>query len=118
MVVLERIGEGIDGARQAVHLGPHRPGGDPRFVNLGSEGDQLLVTLEPVADCGRERLLALDGALDRLQERDPQLAELVELRFFGGQSVDVCARILGVGERQAYRWWKTAKLVLKQELER
>lgn len=61
-------------------------------------------------------LLELDQALARLAEADPLLAQLVELRFFGGQPMEECARVLGLSERQAYRWWQAARAVLRQEL--
>ena len=63
-------------------------------------------------------LVELDGALDRLKEQDPDLVRLVELRFFGGRSVEESARVLGISLRKAYRWLKTARAWLRRELER
>ena len=62
-------------------------------------------------------LVPLDEALERLHAKDPEVAELIELRFFGGRTVDECAKILEISERQAYRWWQTARAWLRQELE-
>ncbi|MEZ6017099.1 MAG: ECF-type sigma factor [Planctomycetota bacterium] len=62
-------------------------------------------------------IVALDKALCLLEARDPKLAELVELHFFGGRSMVECAAYLGVSERQAFRWWKTARAFLHREVE-
>ena len=61
-------------------------------------------------------LVALDDALLLLAERDPAMVRLVELRFFGGLSVDDAAEVLGISPRTAAREWKTAKAWLKTEL--
>ena len=46
-----------------------------------------------------DELLALDEAIDRLAAMDPQLAKLVELRFFGGMTFEETGRVLGVVSR-------------------
>ena len=61
-------------------------------------------------------LLGLDAALTKLAEKDARSAELVELHFFGGCTMDECARTLGVSERQAYRWWQAARAFLHREV--
>jgi RNA polymerase sigma factor (TIGR02999 family) len=61
-------------------------------------------------------ILALDAALERLQQHDPELVKLVELRFFGGHEVAEAARLLGISERTAYRRWNVARLFLQDEL--
>ena len=63
-------------------------------------------------------LVALDAALERLAKRDPDAVRLIELRFFGGRSMEEAAELLGVSERQARRWWAAARLQLHEELER
>ena len=63
-------------------------------------------------------LLELEVALQRLQARDPEAVRLIELRFFGGHSMEETARLLGVSGRQAQRWWSAARLQLRAELER
>lgn len=62
-------------------------------------------------------LLALDQALDRLAEHDPRLAELVHLHFFGGQTMEECAELLGISSRQATRWNTLAKAWLRREMQ-
>ncbi len=77
------------------------------------------VTLEDVEIPVEERaaeLLALDEALARLAERDPRLAQVVELRFFAGLSVEETAQALGIGERTVKRDWQFARTYLHREL--
>jgi RNA polymerase sigma factor (TIGR02999 family) len=62
-------------------------------------------------------VLALDEALDRLTAADPQVAELVKLRYFGGLSLPQAAATLGVSSRTADRWWAYARAWLLHELE-
>ena len=59
-----------------------------------------------------ESLLALNQALEALAARDPRLAEVVELRFFGGLTGKQVARVLGVTERTVKRDWRLARAFL------
>jgi RNA polymerase sigma factor (TIGR02999 family) len=61
-------------------------------------------------------LLALDAALDRLADVDPRKSRVIELRFFGGLSVDETATILGISAQSVMRDWKLAKAWLIREL--
>jgi len=61
-------------------------------------------------------LVALDEALGRLGERDPELARLVELRYFGGLTVQEAAEVLGVSHRRIERGWSVARGFLHGEL--
>jgi RNA polymerase sigma-70 factor, ECF subfamily len=61
-------------------------------------------------------VVALDEALTRLAEFDPQQAQLVELRFFGGLSVEEAAAALGVSRTTLKRNWNLAKAWLAREL--
>ena len=63
-------------------------------------------------------LLALDAALERLRIAHPDLVQLIELRFFAGQTEKECAEAMGVVERTIQRHWKIAQAYLKHELER
>lgn len=63
------------------------------------------------------RLLELDEALELLGEESPQLARLIELRFFGGLSIDETAVILGISPRTVDSRWRTARAVLRRHLE-
>jgi len=61
-------------------------------------------------------VLALDHALDRLAELDNDLARIVELRAFGGLTIEEVAVVLGVSPTTAKREWRTAKAWLTNEL--
>jgi RNA polymerase sigma-70 factor (ECF subfamily) len=63
-------------------------------------------------------VVALDRALDRLVAIDPQQGRLVELRFFGGLTVEEIARVLGVSTRTVDREWLIAKGWLHREISR
>lgn len=61
-------------------------------------------------------VLALDEALDRLGERDPDQRRLVELRFFAGLTVEETAVVLGRSPRTVKREWQLARAWLFREL--
>jgi RNA polymerase sigma-70 factor, ECF subfamily len=61
-------------------------------------------------------LLALDDALNELASFDPRKAQIVELRYFGGMSVEEAAAALGVHPNTVIRDWSLAKVWLKREL--
>jgi RNA polymerase sigma-70 factor, ECF subfamily len=61
-------------------------------------------------------ILALDQALDRLETLDPELARVVELRAFGGLTIEEAAHVLKVSASTAKRDWRTAKAWLNREL--
>jgi RNA polymerase sigma factor (TIGR02999 family) len=61
-------------------------------------------------------LIALDEALDELAKFDPRKAQVVELRYFGGMSVDEVAEVLGVHANTVIRDWDVAKRWLKNEM--
>ncbi|MEM7516701.1 MAG: ECF-type sigma factor [Planctomycetota bacterium] len=62
-------------------------------------------------------LVALDEALDSLQQRDPDLVRLVEMRFFGGRTMAEIGEALGVSERHALRLWNAARAFLRAKIE-
>jgi RNA polymerase sigma factor (TIGR02999 family) len=61
-------------------------------------------------------VLSLDHALDRLEKVDAELAKLVELRAFGGLTIEEAAHVLSVSPSTAKRDWRTAKAWLNREL--
>jgi len=84
-------------------------------------GDPQRVTLESVPDITHEKspdLVALDAALSELAKVDARMSEVVELRFFGGLTVDETAEALSVSPETVMREWKTAKVWLLRELSR
>lgn len=62
-------------------------------------------------------LVALDEALNRLAEIDPQKSKIVELRFFGGLSVEETAAVLGVSAPTIKRQWRMAKAWLYGQIQ-
>jgi len=62
------------------------------------------------------RLLALSEALDRFAAQEPKQAELVKLRYFAGMKIDEAAKILGMSEATAKRWWAYSRAWLFDEL--
>ena len=61
-------------------------------------------------------LLELDEALSRLTDHDPDVADLVRLRYFGGLTLDQAAKIKDISSRTAGRHWKYARLWLYREM--
>jgi RNA polymerase sigma-70 factor, ECF subfamily len=82
-------------------------GGGAQAVTL----DEALVVNEP----GRD-LIALDEALDALAKLDERKSRVVEMRFFGGLSVEETAGVLGVSGDTVMRDWRLAKAFLLREL--
>lgn len=61
-------------------------------------------------------LLALDEALTRLATKEPEVAKLVQLRYFGGLTIPEAAEVLGVSPRTADTYWAYARSFLLAEL--
>ena len=82
-------------------------------------GPALQVTAEVEDVAAPERateVLALDQALDRLEAIEPRLARTVQLRFFGGLSVEETAEVMGSSPRTVKRDWRKARAWLYREL--
>ena len=62
-------------------------------------------------------LLALDEALTELERLDPRQARVVELRFFGGLSVEETAEVTGLSPATVKREWRTARAWLRREFD-
>jgi RNA polymerase sigma factor (TIGR02999 family) len=65
-----------------------------------------------------KELLELDAALSQLEQRDPQKAEVVKLRFFAGLTTNQAASALGISPATADRYWSYARAWLKAEMRR
>ena len=63
-------------------------------------------------------LIALDGALTRLSELDPQQSRIIELRFFAGLTIDDTSEVLGVSPATVKRDWTSARAWLHREIAR
>ena len=82
-------------------------------------GDVMRVTLDDAREIAQEKgadLVALSDALSVLATFDPRMSQVVELRFFGGLSVEETADVLKVSPETVMRDWKTAKVWLLREL--
>lgn len=82
-------------------------------------GGMVMVSLEETAVVVRQPkidMIAFDEALTRLAEMDQRKARIVELRYFGGLSVEETAQFLKVSALTVMRDWKTAKAWLHREL--
>jgi RNA polymerase sigma factor (TIGR02999 family) len=82
-------------------------------------GGAVNVALDDSIDMSRERgadLVALDDALESLARVDPRKGQVVELRFFGGLSVDETAEALGISAETVLRDWRLAKVWLLREV--
>lgn len=81
-----------------------------RLGSLESEHEEI------AAPEASELVLALDRHLRNLEARSPELARLVEWRFFAGLSQSEIAEMLGVSERTVKRKWRVARAILYREL--
>jgi RNA polymerase sigma-70 factor, ECF subfamily len=79
------------------------------------------ITLDDVPDISGSKaneLIALDDALHELEKFDPRQAQVIELRFFGGLSVEETAEVLKISPQSVMRDWKLAKAWMMRELSR
>ncbi len=90
-------------ARHAAKRGGHR-----ERVTLN---EAVLPGPEPDLD-----VLAVDAALEKLAALDPEQARIVELRYFGGLSVEETAEALGISPATVKRRWTSARAFLASEL--
>lgn len=89
-------------------------GGHAQRVDHSSEFnlDEIAATAS-----GRDRqLVAIDDALKTLAEMDPRKARVIELRFFGGLSVEETGEVLKISPQSVMRDWKLAKAWLLREV--
>jgi RNA polymerase sigma-70 factor (ECF subfamily) len=97
----------VDHARQ--HKAAKRGGSDQQVLSITS-AERLVA--KPDLD-----VLALHEALEELATIDPQQERIVELKFFGGLSIEETAQVLGVGHATVERDWKMARAWLRRKLE-
>ena len=82
-------------------------------------GDRQQISLTAAAEIAQEEavdLLALDEALATLAEVDPQRSRIVELRFFGGLTIEETAQVMGISTPTVERGWRLARAWLQTEL--
>jgi len=88
----------------------HKHGGGMQRLDLDA--------VEPAVDDEEFDLLGLDDVLSRFEQRWPDKAELVKLRFFAGMTIPDAAEALGVSRATAERTWTFARAWLHAELNR
>ena len=84
-------------------------------------GPALRVNLDDAPELGSSKdreLVALDDALNTLAQIDPRKARVIELRFFGGLSVEETAAVLKISDQSVMRDWKLAKAWLQREMKK
>jgi RNA polymerase sigma factor (TIGR02999 family) len=84
-------------------------------------GQVIHVDLDAAANLSvqeSEELIALDEALERLATLDARKCKVVELRYFGGLSVEETAEVLGISIPTVSRDWEFAKSWLRREMQR
>ncbi len=82
---------------------------------------QCTIALDRVVEMPQKQdldLLALDDCLQELARLDPQQARLVELRFFGGLSIEETAQVMSISPATVKREWTTARLWLHNAMSR
>ena len=90
-----------------------------RSLKRGGEGRPVSLDEEHLAGGQPDRdLVSLDDALDALAALDPRKVRVVELRFFGGLSVEETAEVLKVSPQTVMRDWRLAKAWLLREMRR
>ncbi len=97
---------------QARRKSAQRHGGQAERVELD------LDSLELAAGMDEEQLLALHEALDALAAHDAEKAQLVKLRFFAGLTLVEAAKVLGLSEPTAKRYWAYARAWLYRKITR
>jgi RNA polymerase sigma factor (TIGR02999 family) len=105
----------VDAARAR---GAEKRGGPVERANRASAAD---FDFDTIAATGSNRALevcALDDALTSLARLDPRRAQVIELRFFGGLTVEETADVLQISAQTVMRDWKTARTWLARELRR
>ena len=90
---------------QARRKNRHKHGGGQRRVPLNKA--------EPAYRDDAAELLAIHDALDRLAIEDPEAAQLVQLRYFAGLSVEQAAEMMGLPRSTAYAHWSYARASLR-----
>ena len=70
----------------------------------------------PTREADQVDVLALNAALSALAELDPRQAEIVEMRFFAGLTVEEIAEVLEISPATVKREWSTAKMWLRRQM--
>ena len=84
----------------------------------GGEARRLPLSVVDLAvEAPVEDVLAVDRAVEKLAQKDPRMADIVQLRFYAGLSAEETAAALGLSERTVRREWSLARAWMMKELE-
>jgi DNA-directed RNA polymerase specialized sigma24 family protein len=72
--------------------------------------------IEVAGELEDSRVLKVNAALEQFAVDEPQKAELVKLRYFGGLTLEEAAAVLDIAEPTARRWWAYARACLLKEM--
>jgi RNA polymerase sigma factor (TIGR02999 family) len=110
----------VDDARRRERLkrggGQAQPAGPADASDRSARAPGTLLGDPPAPEQDPAEVLAIDEALQKLEQDDPRRAELVMLRYFAGLSIDETAAALGVSARTVDTEWRFAKAWLHREL--
>ena len=93
----------------------------PTTPRSGAEPIPAKLTIEEALDLPKQvnvDVIALDVALDRLSELDPQQSRIVELRFFAGLTIEDTSEVMGISPATVKRDWTSARAWLHREIAR
>lgn len=85
-------------------------------LKRGGDRQQISLTSAEAAGEQAADLLALNDALETLTAVDPQRSQIVELRFFGGLTIEETAHVMGISTASVERGWRAARAWLQTEL--
>lgn len=90
-------------------------------IKRGSGGERINISeIDPVAATSDDRVLLVNEVLDRMEREDPQAAQIITMKYFGGLTIHEIADSLGISERTVERRWNFAKanlfLMIREEI--
>jgi RNA polymerase sigma-70 factor (ECF subfamily) len=87
-------------------------------LKRGGDRQQISITAAEIVHGEAADLLALNDALETLAAVDAQKSQIVELRFFGGLTIEETAQVMGISTASVERGWRAARAWLQTELAR
>lgn len=90
-----------------------------RSRDADKRGNGLKISLEDISDIAGDSnhdLIELDAALTELESFDPAQAKIVELRYFGGMTIDETAEVLNISSATVKREWAMARAWLFEKI--
>ena len=86
-------------------------------IKHGGELEQVDIEIDGLSTrMAPEELIALNEALEKLEQQDPIEAQLVTLRYFGGMTIEQASEVLGISRVTAHRYWTYSRAFLHQQI--